>query len=205
MENSEQILQNYLDDSIKTFRSYKDLADKAMAQVSDEQFFQMIDEESNSIAIIAKHIGGNLRSRWTDFLTTDGEKADRDRDSEFVSEADTRQSLAEFWERGWSALFTTLGSLRPADLGKTTAIRGQDHTVVKAINRSIAHTASHVGQIIFLAKHLQSSNWKTLSIPRNNSGRFNAFLHQKAGQGAANENPYESHTEFKKELSEKKS
>jgi hypothetical protein len=197
---TQEILQNYLDDSIKTFRSYKDLADKAMAQVSDEEFFRQIDAESNSLAVIAKHIGGNLRSRWTEFLTADGEKPGRDRDSEFVSADDARESLNKFWEDGWSALFTTLDSLTVGDLGKTTSIRGQAHTVVKAINRSIAHTASHVGQIIFLAKHLRADEWKNLSIPRNQSAGFNTFLHQRSQDGSVNENPYESHTEFKKEI-----
>lgn len=197
---TEQILQNYLSDAAVTFRSYKDLADKAMAQVNDEQFFQAIDEESNPIAVIVKHIGGNLRSRWTDFLTSDGEKPDRHRDSEFVSQDDTRESLAAHWEGGWSALFSALGSLRPDDLGKTVTIRGQDHTVVKAINRSLAHTASHVGQIIFLAKHLRSKNWETLSIPRNSSADFNAYLGEKKKEGSLSANPFELHVDFKKEL-----
>lgn len=202
---SEQILQNYLSDAIKTFRTYKGLADKAMAQVSNEQYFLMIDEESNSIAVIAKHIGGNLRSRWTDFLTTDGEKPDRHRDSEFVSESDTRETLAAFWERGWDALFSALETLQPDDLGKTITIRGQEHTVVRAINRSLAHTASHVGQIIFLAKHLRSKDWQNLSIPKNTSADFNAFLNKKQQEGTAGENPYESHVHFKEELKGKDS
>ncbi len=197
---TEQILQNYLSDSVNTFRSYKLLADKAMAQVSDEQFFQAIDEESNSLAVIVKHIGGNLRSRWTDFLATDGEKPDRHRDTEFVSESDTRESLSAFWEQGWSALFSTLGSLQPGDLGKIVTIRGEDHTVVKAINRSLAHTASHVGQIIFLAKHLQSKSWKTLSIPKNRSADFNAYLNEKQKEGAAGTTPFELHEKFNREL-----
>jgi Protein of unknown function (DUF1572) len=181
---TDQILQNYLDDSIAAFRTYKGLAEKAMAQVSDEQFFQTIDEESNSIAVIAKHIGGNLRSRWTNFLTTDGEKPYRHRDSEFVSGDDTRDSLMEFWENGWQTLFLTLESLQPDDLGAIVKIRGEDHTVVKAMNRSMAHTSSHVGQIIFLAKHLLSGKWKTISIPRNKSVEFNAFLDEQKKGGS---------------------
>ena len=172
----EQIIQNYLADTLETFRSYKSLAEKAMAQVSDEEFFRALDDEANSVAAIAKHIGGNLRSRWTDFLTTDGEKPDRDRDSEFVADADTRQSLNEVWETGWQALFSTLESLSPEDCGRTVRIRGEDYTVVKALNRALAHTASHVGQIILLAKHLRAEQWKTLSIPRNKSAAFNEYV-----------------------------
>lgn len=172
----EQIIQNYLADTRETFRSYKALAEKAMAQVSDEEFFRALDGEANSIAAIAKHVGGNLRSRWTDFLTTDGEKPDRDRDSEFVADADTRESLREFWETGWQALFATLDGLAPADCGRTVRIRDEDYAVVKAINRSLAHTASHVGQIILLAKHFRAGEWKTLSIPRNKSATFNAYV-----------------------------
>jgi len=199
---TEQILQNYLSDVTATFRSYKSMAEKAMAQVSDEQYFQAIDEESNSIAVIAKHIGGNLRSRWTDFLVTDGEKPDRHRDSEFVSESDTRESLSAFWQQGWSALFTTLGSLQPDDLEKTVKIRGEDHTVIKALNRSLAHTSSHVGQIVFLAKHLLSKNWKTLSIPRNKSADFNAYLGEKQKEGVSSINHSEWHANFNKERKE---
>ncbi len=173
---NEEIIQNYLADAIETFRSYKKLAEKTMAQVSDEEFFKAIDAEANSIAVIVKHIGGNLRSRWTHFLTSDGEKADRHRDSEFVAENDTRESLTEFWENGWRILFATLESLQVEDLGKTVKIRGEDYTVVKAINRALAHTASHIGQIMFLAKHFRSSSWKTLSVPRNKSAEFNSYL-----------------------------
>ena len=173
---SELILENYLAETIETFRSYKKLAERAIEQVSDEEFFQNIDAESNSIAVIVKHIGGNLRSRWTDFLTADGEKVDRNRDDEFVSENDTRESLTELWETGWNAAFETLESLRAADLGKTVKIRTEDFTVTKAINRSLTHIVYHVGQIAFLAKHLRSSDWKTLSIPRGSTNDFNKYL-----------------------------
>jgi hypothetical protein len=200
---NEEILQNYLDDAAKTFRSYRNLAEKALAQVSDEQFFLAIDEESNPMATIVKHIGGNLRSRWTDFLTSDGEKADRNRDAEFEPQRDTRESLMQLWDEGWSALFTTLEMLTTEDLAKVVTIRSQDHTVVKAINRSIAHTASHVGQIIFLAKHLNAKDWKTLSIPRHTSAEFNAYLNEKVKDGSVAENPLEAHTGFKKESEEK--
>lgn len=182
---NDEISREYLSDTSKTFRTYKELAEKAMAQIDDEQFFRAIDEESNSIAVIVKHIGGNLRSRWTEFLISDGEKPDRFRDSEFVSENDTRQSLMEFWANGWNVLFDTLQSLGPDDLGKTVKIRTEDHTVVKAMNRSLAHTSSHVGQIIFLAKHLLSAKWKTISIPRNSSTGFNSYMNEKGGKVGA--------------------
>lgn len=173
---SEQILQDFLDESIAAFQGYKELAEKAWAQVSDEEFFKTIDAESNSAAAIAKHIGGNLRSRWTDFLTTDGEKPDRNRDSEFIAEGDTRESVMRVWEAGWNALFETLRALNVEDLGKIVRIRGEDFTVVKAINRAAMHTASHVGQITFLAKHFRSSEWQTLSVPKNKSAEFNQYL-----------------------------
>jgi len=178
-----QILQNFLDESADAFSSYKKLAEKAMGQVSDEEFFRVIDHESNSIATIAKHIGGNLRSRWTNFLTSDGEKPDRNRDSEFIAEDDTRESLMIFWENGWNALFETLQTLTIEDLGKAVYIRGEDLTVVKAIVRALAHTASHVGQITFLAKHFRASEWQTLSVPKNKSAEFNAYLDKKEEKG----------------------
>jgi hypothetical protein len=179
----EQILQNFLDESVSAFRNYKKLAEKAMNQVSDEEFFKTIDTEANSIAMIMKHIGGNLRSRWTDFLTTDGEKSDRNRDSEFVVKTDTRKSLTEFWEDGWNTLFETLQSLTIKDLGKTVQIRGENFTVVKAINRAAMHTASHIGQITLLAKHFRSSEWETLSVPKNKSAEFNSYLTGKEDKG----------------------
>lgn len=178
MENKmfENIVENFLIESINAFRNYKNLAEKSFAQVSDEEFFKTIDAESNSIATIAKHIAGNLRSRWTQFLTTDGEKPDRNRDAEFAAENGARESLMQFWETGWRALFDSLESLKAEDLSKIVKIRGEDHTVVKAINRALAHAAYHVGQIVFLAKHFRSSEWKTLSIPRNKSAEFNEHL-----------------------------
>jgi len=178
-----QILQNFLDESDAAFRSYKDLAEKASKQISDEEFFRAIDEESNSIATITKHIGGNLRSRWTNFLTTDGEKENRNRDSEFVAGDDTRESLMKFWEDGWNALFETFEFLTIEDLGKIVRIRGEDFTVSKAIIRALAHTASHVGQITFLAKHFRASEWRTLSIPKNKSAEFNRYLDKKEEKG----------------------
>jgi len=195
---TEKILQNHLTDTTQAFRSYKKMAEKAMAQVSDEEFFRAIDPESNPLAVIVKHIGGNLRSRWTDFLTTDGEKPDRFRDSEFVSDEDTRASLMVLWETGWLALFDTFEQLTPDDLNKIVTIRSEEFTVVRAMVRSLAHTASHVGQIVFLAKHLRSVEWKNLSIPRNTSEEFRAFMAEK-GQGGKGFRSYlEAHEEFKK-------
>ena len=180
---SREIIENYLSETVKAFRSYKTLAERAIEQVSDEEFFRTIDTESNSIAAICKHIGGNLRSRWTNFLTTDGEKSGRDRDSEFVTEGDTRESVMQFWETGFQILFDTLESLTAEDSGKTVRIRGEDYTVVKAINRAAMHTASHIGQIQFLAKHLRSTDWETLSIPKNKSAEFNNWLTEKEDKG----------------------
>lgn len=180
---SEQILQNVLDEAKQSFDGYKKLAEQAFEQVADEEFFALIDAESNSAAIIAKHVGGNLNSRWRDFLTSDGEKADRNRDGEFVAETDSRDSVMRIWETGWTVLFETLDSLTTEDLGKTVQIRGEDFTVVRALNRSLAHTAYHVGQIVFLAKHLRETNWETLSVPKNQSAEFTAWLKSKDEKG----------------------
>ena len=179
---TEQFIENYKTDILEAFRNYKKLAERALEQVSDDEFFKTVDAESNSLAVIVKHVGGNLRSRWTQFLTSDGEKPDRHRDSEFVTDSDTRESLTGLWETGWNALFGTLESLQIEDFGKTVQIRGEDFSVVKAINRSLAHTAYHVGQIAFLAKHFRASEWKTLSVPRGQSGDFNAYLAENKGK-----------------------
>jgi len=187
----EKVLENYRTDALESFRSYKKMAEKAMAQVSDEEFFHALDLEANSIAVIVKHIGGNLRSRWTRFLTTDGEKPDRERDTEFIAENDTRSGLMEFWESGWAVLFDSLESLKTEDLGKIVKIRGEDYTVVKAINRAMMHAASHVGQIVLLSKHFRSSEWKTLSIPRNKSAEFNKFVAEMDEKGNYLEAPQE--------------
>jgi hypothetical protein len=193
-----QILQDYITDTLAAFRSYKKMAEKALAQVSDDEFFRAIDPESNPLAVIVKHIGGNHSSRWTDFLTTDGEKPDRFRDSEFLTEGDTRLNIMELWETGWLALFNTLEQIKPGDLDKIVTIRSEEFTVVRAMVRSLAHTASHVGQIVFLAKHLRSSEWKNLSIPRNTSEEFRAFMVEK-GQGGKGFRSYlEAHEEFTK-------
>lgn len=164
---------SHLQDSLSLFRYYKKLAEQAMQQLSDEQLFTGLDNESNSIAIIVKHLAGNMRSRWTDFLATDGEKPDRNRDSEFADPPVTRTALLEMWEDGWSRLFTSLEALTDADLGRTVTIRGEAHTVMQAINRQLAHYPHHVGQIVMLAKHFAGGEWQSLSIPRSRSSEFN--------------------------------
>jgi hypothetical protein len=168
-----QFTTSYLEESLVVFRLYKKYAEGAMTQVSDEQLFVMLDPESNSIALIVKHMTGNMRSRWTDFLTTDGEKPDRNRDTEFIDPPATRQALLESWENGWNLVFSALEPLTDADMGRTVNIRGEAHSVMQAINRQIAHYAQHVGQIVFLAKHLAGTKWTSLSIPRNRSAEFN--------------------------------
>ena len=154
-----------------------------MTQVTDEQLLTLLDEEMNSIAQIVKHMAGNMRSRWTDFRTTDGEKPDRDRDSEFVNPPATRKALLEVWESGWNRVFGALEPLSDADLGRIVKIRGEAHSVMQAINRQLAHYAYHCGQIVFLAKHLQHAQWKSLSVPRGQSARFN----QKVAAGEASQ------------------
>ena len=164
---------SYLKDTADLFRYYKRLGDRAMEQTPNEGLFATVDAESNSIAVIVKHLAGNMRSRWTEFLTTDGEKPDRNRDSEFETPPGTRAGLFAQWEAGWKLVFNALEPLTDADLGRTVTIRTEPHSVMQAINRQIAHYASHIGQIIFLAKHLQAENWHTLSVPRNRSAEFN--------------------------------
>lgn len=164
---------SYLQDSIEVLRYYKKLAERAMLQVSDEHLFATLDADSNSIAIIVKHITGNMRSRWTDFLTTDGEKPNRNRDSEFVEPVRTRAALIADWEQGWSLVFGTLESLTEADLTRTVTIRGEAHSVMQSINRQLAHYPHHVGQIVLLAKHFACDSWQSLSVPRNKSAEFN--------------------------------
>jgi len=169
--------QHYLADALRTFRDYKKLAEGAFAQISDEDFFKTLDKESNSIAVNVKHMAGNMISRWTDFLTTDGEKPERDRDMEFeMLPGTTKDDLLAYWELGWKCVFDAVEPLQPEDLMRTVRIRGQDHTVIQAINRQLAHYAYHVGQIVFLAKHFKSSEWQSLSVPRNRSAEFNARL-----------------------------
>ncbi len=174
-----QLAEHYIENALKNFHSLKDLADRAARQVDDEGFFHALDPESNSIALIMKHMAGNMRSRWTDFLTTDGEKPDRARDSEFIIEHEDRAAILSRWEAGWRAVFGAIEPLAPADLMRTVLIRGEPHTVVEAINRQLTHYGEHVGQIIFLAKHLKSADWQTLSIPRKKSADFNAEMLRK--------------------------
>jgi uncharacterized damage-inducible protein DinB len=164
----------YLDEVVRNFRGYKRLAEGALAQVNDEEFFAQLDPEANSMALVVKHISGNMRSRWTDFLTSDGDKPDRHRDTEFeiYREQDTRESLMQRWEAGYQLLFDAIRALTPADLGRTVTIRKQPHTVLQAINRQMAHYAYHVGQIALLAKHARGAEWKSLSIPRGMSEQF---------------------------------
>jgi hypothetical protein len=164
---------SFLEDSLALFRYYKKLAERALEQVTDEQLLEVLDPEMNSIAVIAKHLAGNMRSRWTDLLTSDGEKPNRNRDSEFVEPPSTREALLKTWDEGWECLFSALEPLSPADLTRTVTIRGEPHSVMQAINRQIAHYAYHCGQIVFLAKHFQHAGWTSLSVPRGQSARFN--------------------------------
>jgi hypothetical protein len=164
---------SYIEDSIALFRFYKKMAEGAMAQVTDEQLVATLDEEMNSIAIIIKHMTGNMRSRWTDFLTSDGEKPDRNRDTEFVDPPATREELLKRWNEGWDSVFHALDPLTDSDLERKVTIRAEPHSVMQAINRQIAHYAYHCGQMVFLAKHFKASEWKSLSVPRNRSAEFN--------------------------------
>ena len=164
---------SYLEDSLSLFRYYKKLAERAMEQVSDEQLLATIDAESNSIALIVKHMSGNMRSRWTDFLTSDGDKPDRNRDSEFDLPPTSRQELMKSWEDGWNRLFQALEDLTDDDLSRTVTIRGEAHSVMQAINRQLAHYPNHVGQIVLLAKHFAGSRWDSLTVPKNRSAEFN--------------------------------
>jgi hypothetical protein len=168
-----QFTTSYLEDSLTLFRYYKKLGEGAMAQATDEQLFALLDPEANSIAIVVKHIAGNMRSRWTGFLTTDGEKPDRHRDTEFEDAPPTREALMALWQAGWDCLFGALEPLTDEDLGRRVTIRGEAHSVMQAINRQMAHYACHVGQIVLLAKHFQHAQWRSLSVPRGKSEEFN--------------------------------
>jgi hypothetical protein len=177
---NQQVGQHYLADIVRQLEKLKRMAEDAMRQVKHDQFFLAPDPESNSIALILKHVAGNMRSRWRDFLTTDGEKADRHRDREFELEAsDTRAALMERWDEGWGYALGTIRALRPDDLQKTVTTRREPHTVLEAIDRQVTHYAYHVGQIVYLAKHLAGPSWKTLSIPR---GRSRDYDVSKAGE-----------------------
>jgi hypothetical protein len=162
----------YLDDSFRAFRGYRRLAEGALAQVRDDELFRQLDPESNSIAMVMQHIAGNMRSRWSDFLTSDGEKPDRQRDREFEARHATRDELVREWDAAWELTLATLQSLAPADLLREVTIRGEPHTVLWAIQRQATHYAYHVGQIVFLAKHFRGAEWKSLSIPKGKSEEF---------------------------------
>lgn len=195
---SREVVSIYHADALRSFRSYKKLAERAFEQISDDEFFALIDPEANSIAIIVKHIAGNLHSRWKDFLTTDGEKQSRNRDTEFEIIADTRESLVKFWETGWQTLFDNIEPLDASDLSRTVTIRGEPHSVVEAINRQLTHYAYHIGQIVLLAKHFRSTDWKTLSVPKNSSAQFNRFLADKQAAGEVRTDRFEASLEFSK-------
>jgi len=164
---------HYLDEARRQMRGYKRMGEGAMTQLKDEDFFITLDPESNSVAVLVKHLAGNMRSRFTGFLTSDGEKPDRFRDREFeVTGATTRAEVMKWWEEGWVCVLGAIDALQPEDVMRTVTIRGEPHTVLQAINRQIAHYSAHIGQIVFLAKHLRSSEWKTLSIARGKSEQF---------------------------------
>jgi hypothetical protein len=176
---SESLSTEYLAEALSSLRASKKLADKAIAQTQDSELFVTLDDESNSIAVVMKHMAGNMISRWTDFLNSDGEKPDRNRDMEFVVGSETtKDEVLAYWETGWKCVFDAIEPLTPDDFGKRITIRGQEHTIVQAINRQLTHYSYHIGQIVFLAKHFRSSEWNSLSIPRNKSAQFNAFLNQ---------------------------
>ena len=163
----------YLDEVFRGLRGHKRLADGAIAQLSDQQFFALPHPEDNSVAIVVKHMAGNMRSRFTDLLTSDGEKPDRNRDQEFVLTAETtRDEVLGWWEQGWQILFDAINSLEPEDLEKTITIRAQPHSVLQALQRANAHLAYHIGQIVWLAKHWKGADWQSLSIPKGQSDQF---------------------------------
>ena len=164
----------YVSDSLAIFRQHKRFADRAIEQTRDEDLYATLDSESNSIAIIMKHVAGNMRSRWTDFLTSDGEKPNRNRDTEFEMPPTTRAELLAMWEEGWRIFLGALEPLGDADLARTVMIRTEPHSVMQAINRQMAHYSQHIGQIILLAKHFAGANWKTLTVPRKKSAEFTA-------------------------------
>jgi hypothetical protein len=177
-----KFMTSYLEDSLEVFRTYKKMGERALEQVPDDSLFALLDEENNSIALIVKHMAGNMRSRWTDFLTTDGEKPDRNRDSEFEDPPARREALMQLWEQGWGLVFGALEPLSDADLGRTVTIRGEPHSVMQAINRQIGHYALHIGQIILLAKHFQAGKWTSLTIPKGKSSAYNQ--HVAAGEAS---------------------
>ncbi|MFH7011168.1 DUF1572 family protein [Flavobacterium sp. FlaQc-52] len=166
--------ESYLESVKKQFLYYKILGEKAMAQLEPEQLFTTVNEDTNSIATIIKHISGNMLSRWTDFLTTDGEKEWRNRDAEFENDLQSKEEVLAVWNKGWDCFLTTLENLKPEQLSQIIYIRNEGHTVIEAINRQLAHYPYHIGQIVFYAKQLKKDDWNSLSIPKNKSGNYNA-------------------------------
>lgn len=162
-----------LKNTISVFEYYKSLGEKALAQINDESLFRMPDEKSNSISVIVKHLHGNMLSRWTDFLTTDGEKEWRDRDSEFEETIETRDEVMKQWNEGWACVFNALNTMQPEDFDKTVYIRNMGQTVLEAIMRRMAHYAYHIGQIVYLARLFNEGDWKTLTIPKGGSAAYN--------------------------------
>lgn len=171
-----------MDAMIKRFQAYKEMAEKVFSQISDAQLHQPLDENTNSIAVIAKHMSSNLRSRFTDFLTSDGEKPNRDRDSEFVDDIPDRQAFLAMWEAGWQCLFSAITPLMDSDLNKTITIRGEPHSVIDALLRQLSHHSYHIGQIVQLARFLAKDKWTVLTIPRGGSRQFNAAMDEKRGK-----------------------
>ena len=174
---NDKIGATYLEEALRSLRGHKRLAEGAFAQLRDEDFFLQLDDEANSIAILIKHLAGNMRSRFLDFLTSDGEKPDRNRDQEFVLDPrPSRPELMRWWEAGWKYVFDAITPLQPEDLARVVTIRGEPHTVLQAIHRQVAHYAYHVGQIVLLAKHIRGADWKSLSVPRGKSAEYNAQM-----------------------------
>lgn len=174
-----EINDTYLESVKKQFLYYKTIGEKAMHQLEAEQLFVSVNDDTNSIAIIVKHLAGNMLSRWTDFLTSDGEKEGRNRDAEFENYFITKEEMIAYWDKGWTCLFDAINSLQPEQLSEIIYIRNEGHTVLEAINRQLAHYPYHVGQIVFYAKMLKTSNWESLSIPKNNSNVYNADKFEK--------------------------
>ncbi|KUJ60602.1 hypothetical protein AR687_17290 [Flavobacteriaceae bacterium CRH] len=166
--------ESYLESAKKQFLYYKMLGEKSIDQLEPEQLFVSVNEDTNSIATIIKHISGNMLSRWTDFLTSDGEKEWRNRDAEFENDLQSKEEVLQVWNKGWNVFLDTLDSLKPEQLSDIIYIRNEGHTVIEAINRQLAHYPYHIGQIVFYAKQLKSSSWDSLSIPKNKSGNYNA-------------------------------
>jgi uncharacterized protein DUF1572 len=172
-----EVSKHYLEEARRQLRGHKRMAEGAMSQLRDEDFFVTLDPESNSVAVLVKHLAGNMRSRFTDFLTSDGEKPNRFRDQEFeLTPSTTRAEIMQWWEEGWVCVFGAIDPLKPEEVMRSVTIRGEPHTVLQAINRQIAHYAQHIGQIVFLAKHLRSNEWRTLTIPRGKSEEYKTVV-----------------------------